>query len=96
MDDFGTGFSSLSYLKLLPIDTLKIDKSFIRELQDITVKNEIVEAVISLVQQLKIDVIAEGVETERQLNYLRDKNCKYAQGFFAGKTSVQKRNGQLL
>lgn len=84
LDDFGTGFSSLSYLKLLPIDTLKIDKSFIDNLNN-SAENKIVRAVISLVHQLDIVVIAEGVETNAQLEYLQGKNCDYAQGYLLGR-----------
>ncbi|MFQ3230114.1 MAG: diguanylate cyclase (GGDEF)-like protein/PAS domain S-box-containing protein [Reinekea sp.] len=80
LDDFGTGYSSLSYLKRLPIDTLKIDRSFIAETRDGT-KSPIVEAIMAMADSLNLSVVAEGVETQGQLEYLRTLACDYAQGF---------------
>jgi diguanylate cyclase (GGDEF)-like protein/PAS domain S-box-containing protein len=82
IDDFGTGFSSLSYLRHFPIDTLKIDKSFIMNLESDHANAMISKAVISLAQSLKLKVVAEGVENERQLAFLNRENCDYAQGFY--------------
>jgi EAL domain-containing protein (putative c-di-GMP-specific phosphodiesterase class I) len=85
IDDFGTGFSSLSYLKHFPIDTLKIDKSFIMNLEWDEANTAIASAVISLAQSLNLRVVAEGVETKEQLDFLRSKNCNLAQGYFISK-----------
>jgi diguanylate cyclase (GGDEF)-like protein/PAS domain S-box-containing protein len=85
IDDFGTGFSSLSYLKHFPIDTLKIDKSFIMNLESDHANAMISKAVISLAQSLKLKVVAEGVENESQLSFLSQENCDYAQGYYFSK-----------
>jgi diguanylate cyclase (GGDEF)-like protein/PAS domain S-box-containing protein len=82
LDDFGTGYSSLSYLHRFPFNILKIDQSFVSNM-DISAKNEdIVRAIIALGHSLKMDVIAEGVETSNQLAHLRALQCHYGQGYF--------------
>ena len=85
LDDFGTGYSSLSYLQQLPINTLKIDKSFIRAIGENDNKNSLVIPIISLAHNMNILTVAEGVETEEQLHYLKDGRCDYIQGFLLGK-----------
>ena len=85
IDDFGTGFSSLSYLQRLPFDTLKIDRSFVRELTAGKGSMDIVRAILELARSLKLEVIAEGVETEQQLSRLRTLGCTYFQGFLFSK-----------
>lgn len=81
IDDFGTGYSSLSYLHRFAIDTLKIDKSFISNINTDWEKNKIVNTVITLAENLAIDVVAEGVETLEQATKLQELDCKYGQGF---------------
>ncbi|MGK7921954.1 MAG: EAL domain-containing protein [Trichodesmium sp.] len=85
IDDFGTGYSSLSRLRNFPIDTLKIDRSFVMTMDSESDNLEITKAIISMAASLGIDVIAEGVETATQLAVLRDLKCKYGQGYFFSK-----------
>jgi diguanylate cyclase (GGDEF)-like protein len=85
VDDFGTGYSSLSYLQKLPVDTLKIDQAFTRGLETGTENTALVRAIIALAGALDLRVIAEGVETERQLTALRELGCDAAQGFLFAK-----------
>lgn len=85
MDDFGTGYSSLAYLRKLPIETIKIDKSFIHDLTTNENDAAIVSAIISLAHDLKINVLAEGVELDEQFNFLKKKHCHEIQGFLLSK-----------
>jgi len=82
LDDFGTGYSSLGKLGQFQIDKLKIDRTFIRQIEGKRGEAAIVEAILQLARNLAMGVIAEGVETEQQYNYLRKKGCPYFQGFY--------------
>lgn len=85
IDDFGTGYSSLGYLRNFPISTLKIDKSFIQDITNDEDNAAITNTIISLAQNLKLDVIAEGVETKEQADFLAYKNCYLMQGYYFSK-----------
>ncbi|NQV21408.1 MAG: EAL domain-containing protein, partial [Rhodospirillales bacterium] len=82
LDDFGTGYSSLSYLRRFPVDTLKIDRSFVSELAVEPGDAALCQAIIAMAHNLGIEVVAEGIETPEQFNFLHDIGCNYAQGFF--------------
>jgi diguanylate cyclase (GGDEF)-like protein len=96
IDDFGTGFSSLSYLRRFPIDVLKIDQSFIRGLSNDTNDAALVSAIISLGKSLDLNVIAEGVETEEQLAFLKAHQCEEGQGYYFSKALPADAFAQLL
>lgn len=85
IDDFGTGFSSLSYLQHIPFDTLKLDRSFIKNVQHDTKSQAIVKAIITLAQSLKVRVVAEGVEHKQQLDFLKQECCDAVQGYLFSK-----------
>ncbi len=81
IDDFGTGYSSLSYVHRFPLNSLKIDRSFVREMDEKGDRSEIVRAIVNLAHNLGLDVIAEGVETQSQLDHLTTLGCDYGQGY---------------
>lgn len=85
IDDFGTGYSSLGRLQSLPIDTLKIDRCFVMQMDKSAEKVEIVKAIASLAHSLKIKIVVEGIETATQLALIRDLNCHEGQGYFFAK-----------
>ncbi len=97
LDDFGTGYSSLAHLRQLPLDFLKIDRSFARSIETSSDAREIVRAIITLAQQLGLHTVAEGIENSSQLEAVRSLNCEYAQGFlFSKPVPDEKAEGLLL
>jgi diguanylate cyclase (GGDEF)-like protein/PAS domain S-box-containing protein len=96
LDDFGTGYASLNHLKRFPIDTLKIDRSFVRTITTNTDDASIVCAVISMGKNLHMRVVAEGIETREQLAFLRDRDCPFGQGYYFSQPLTGQACTQLL
>jgi EAL domain-containing protein (putative c-di-GMP-specific phosphodiesterase class I) len=96
VDDFGTGYSSLSYLKKFPIDALKIDQSFVRQIAAAGDDAAIVTAVINMARSLKLLVIAEGVETREELEFLQAHKCDQGQGYYFSRPVLPEQFAKLL
>jgi diguanylate cyclase (GGDEF)-like protein len=96
LDDFGTGYSSLSYLRRFPIDVLKIDQSFVRGLNVNSQDAQLISAIIGMGKSLELNIIAEGVETVEQLNFLKTQQCEEGQGFLFSKAVPPKDFAQML
>jgi EAL domain-containing protein (putative c-di-GMP-specific phosphodiesterase class I) len=95
-DDFGTGYSSLSYIRKFPLDALKIDQSFIRQITTIPDETTVVRAIISMGQNLDLRVIAEGVETQDQFEFLKAHGCNEAQGYYFSRPVPAEQFAKLL
>jgi EAL domain-containing protein (putative c-di-GMP-specific phosphodiesterase class I) len=96
VDDFGTGYSSLSYLRKFPIDAIKIDQSFVRQITMTPDDTTIVSAIISMGQSMKLRVIAEGVETQKELEFLQAQQCDEAQGYYFSRPVPAQQFAKLL
>jgi EAL domain-containing protein (putative c-di-GMP-specific phosphodiesterase class I) len=96
VDDFGTGYSSLSYLRKFSMDVLKIDQSFVRQITTAPDEASIVTAMISMGQSLNLRVVAEGVETQKELAFLQERQCDEAQGFYFSRPVRPEQFAKLL
>jgi EAL domain-containing protein (putative c-di-GMP-specific phosphodiesterase class I) len=96
IDDFGTCYSSLEQIKRFPVDTLKVDRSLIRRLSQDTDDKAITEAIIAMGKALSLTVVAEGVETVEQMNFLREHFCDEMQGFYFSKPIMSEQFADLL
>ena len=96
IDDFGTGFSSLSYLKRFPIDTIKIDRSFIREIGKSSEDDAMVKTIIDIAHNLRLTVVAEGIETEEQLDFLSKYQYIEGQGYLFSPPVTSKKIQEII
>lgn len=85
LDDFGTGYSSLTYLQKLPLDSIKIDRDFIKHVFSENAEESMFKSIVDMAHDLDLRVIAEGVETEEQLRFVKKNGCDMAQGFYLGR-----------
>ncbi len=96
LDDFGTGYSSLNYLKIFPINIIKLDKSFINAINDDGIDTLLIKNILTLAHDLNNEVIAEGIETSEQLEYLRSHKCEAGQGYLLGRPAPEEKIYELL
>jgi EAL domain-containing protein (putative c-di-GMP-specific phosphodiesterase class I) len=96
IDDFGTGYSALSRLRNLPFDRLKVDKAFVDDIDRVDRGAMLVDTILEMAHVLRLDVVAEGVETTSQLEYLKERGCQFAQGFLFGRPMVSAVMTRLL
>ncbi|OUL27918.1 GGDEF-domain containing protein [Nostoc sp. RF31YmG] len=96
LDDFGTGYSSLNYLKRFPVNMLKIDRSFVQDVTSNADSAAVTDAIIALAKSLQLNITAEGVETQQQLDYLQERGCQEGQGFYFGIPAPADRITELL
>ena len=96
LDDFGTGYASISYLLRFPFDKIKIDRSFVKDLNQVAAANAVVHALIGLGRRIGMCASAEGVETSSQIEYLREEGCEEVQGFYCGRPLIAGSVGELL
>jgi len=85
VDDFGTGYSSLANLKDYPVDCLKIDRHFVEHVPDDEDSNAIIDAIVALARRMQLQIVAEGIENEKQASFLRHAGCEIGQGYFYGR-----------
>ncbi|WP_036824613.1 putative bifunctional diguanylate cyclase/phosphodiesterase, partial [Photobacterium sanctipauli] len=96
IDDFGTGYSALSYLQKFPFDRLKIDRSFLQQIENKSEDRELVNAILAMAKALKLEVVAEGIESQKHVDYLKGKRCEFGQGYFYSKPVPASEFEQLL
>jgi EAL domain-containing protein (putative c-di-GMP-specific phosphodiesterase class I) len=96
LDDFGNGYSSLSYIRTLPIHVIKIDRSFIKDIRNSPQDATIVETIVTMAHKLDMQVVAEGVELQDQLLHLKSINCDQVQGYFLSRPVDAEAAGQLI
>ena len=96
IDDFGTGYSCLAYLRRFPIDVLKIDRSFVSDLNTSSDDQAICAAILSIAQRLSLDSVAEGIESEQQLGFLTKQGCRFGQGYYFSRPIDAVQIGSML